>query len=110
MGMHRLLSRKSLPTAIIAANDNIATGIYRVAEERGVRIPDDMSVISFDDFVVARHLRPPLTTFQQPFAQIGASAVEMLFSLMSERSSSPQTLDVGMTLMIRGSVRPPAAP
>jgi len=69
-GAFRLLGRKNLPTAVIACNDPVSIALYQVAHERGLRIPEDVSIISFDNDPETQFLTPPLTTFKQPFAEI----------------------------------------
>ncbi len=69
-----------LPTAIFCASDAIAYGCMEVLTSHGIRIPDDISVVGFDDTMMARMTRPPLTTVCQPFRQMGRRAVELLLS------------------------------
>ena len=87
-------------TAIVAANDRVAFGAYQAAQERGVRIPEDVSVISFDDEYLASYLRPQLTTMQIPYLEMGRAAM----TLVLEGDAPPQTL-VHMPIQERGSVR-----
>lgn len=60
-------------TAIVAGNDNVAFGIYQALAQRGMRVPDDISVISFDDEELARYLRPGLTTARLPYDEMAAT-------------------------------------
>lgn len=92
-------------TAIVAANDRVAFGIYQAAQERGVRIPDDLSVVSFDDEYLASYLRPQLTTMQIPYREMGRTAMELVLD-----GAPPAETLVPMPLMARGSVRDLAAP
>jgi LacI family transcriptional regulator len=68
----------SLPTAIFCSSDAMAYGCIEVLERHGLRVPEDISVVGFDDTLLARVIRPPLTTVRQPFRQMGHRAVEML--------------------------------
>jgi LacI family transcriptional regulator len=85
----KLLSLEKRPTAIFAANDLMAYGVLAAAEELGLRIPEDLSLIGFDDIPLSAHTRPALTTVRQPFSSIGQRAIELLLSLME----SPRPVD-----------------
>jgi LacI family transcriptional regulator len=87
-------------TAIIAANDRVAFGVYQAAQERGLRIPDDLSVVSFDDEYLASYLHPALTTMQIPYLEMGRTAMQLVLN----GDPPPQTL-VSMPLQGRGSVK-----
>lgn len=87
-------------TAIVSANDRVAFGVYQAAQERGLRIPDDLSVISFDDEYLASYLRPTLTTMQIPYLEIGRTALQLLL----DGDAPDQTL-VPMPIQERASVR-----
>ena len=73
-----VLDAHDRPRAVIAATDVIAGAVYRAAQLAGLRIPEDLSVVGFDDTVEASRLSPPLTTIHQPLAEMGAAAVRML--------------------------------
>jgi LacI family transcriptional regulator len=73
-----LLDLDDPPTAIFAANDDMAAAVYRVAGERGLRVPRDLSVCGFDDTPIAGHIYPALTTVRQPTAHMGRLATEQL--------------------------------
>lgn len=87
-------------TAVVTANDRVAFGVYQAAAERGLRIPDDLSVISFDDEYLASYLRPQLTTMQIPYLEMGRLAMDLVL----DEDPPAQTL-VPMPLQDRGSVR-----
>ena len=87
-------------TAIVSANDRVALGVYQAAQERGLRIPDDLSVISFDDEYLASYLRPTLTTMQIPYLEIGRTALQLLLD-----GDAPDRTLVPMPLQERASVR-----
>jgi LacI family transcriptional regulator len=78
----RLLSLPDRPTAIFAANDLSAMGVYQAAEEYGLKIPADLSVIGFDNLFEAAYLNPPLTTIDQSIEKMGTMATEMLVKLV----------------------------
>lgn len=72
------LDMAARPTAIFAANDDMAAGVLSVAHDRGVSLPDDLSVAGFDDTTLARTVWPPLTTIHQPMADLARTAAEIL--------------------------------
>jgi len=74
--------RSTWPSAIFAGNDQMAYGVLQVAEQRGIQIPGDIALVGFDDDLLARHLKPPLTTIHQPFSQMGYKAIELLLTLI----------------------------
>ena len=98
-----LLSEPSRPTAVFACNDNMALGVYRAAHALGLRVPDDLSVIGFDDLVEAGLASPPLTTVRQPIAEIGAAALRSLLDLRAGHPLS-RRLELATELVQRGSV------
>jgi DNA-binding LacI/PurR family transcriptional regulator len=102
----RLLGRGELPTALLCCNDNVAIAVYYACAERGIRIPEQLSVISFDDNPESRFLDPPLTTFRQPFRELGDAAVETILHLLEKRGepAAATRTDVGMSLVVRSSV------
>lgn len=87
-------------TAVVAANDRVAMGIYQAAQERGLRIPDDLSIVSFDDEHLASYLRPRLTSIRIPYFEMGRTALDLVL----DGDAPPETL-VAMPLQDRGSVR-----
>jgi LacI family transcriptional regulator len=92
-------------TALICMNDRLAFGAYQAIQERGLTIPDDISVASFDDDEIATYLRPQLTTARLPYEQMGREAMTML---LNDYGSGPQTHLVPMPVQRRGSVGAPA--
>lgn len=83
-GAQRLLDLAHPPTAIFAANDDMAAGCIRVASQRGLRVPADLSVCGFDDTPIARHIHPALTTVRQPTSEMGRMAtLELLARIRS---------------------------
>jgi LacI family transcriptional regulator len=76
-----LLSLRELPTAVFCYNDRVAMGLYVVLAKAGVRVPDDMSVVGYDNQeVISAHLDPPLTTVQLPHYELGYKGVQKLLS------------------------------
>ncbi|MFG2062267.1 LacI family DNA-binding transcriptional regulator [Micromonospora sp. NPDC048871] len=97
-----LLGRPDRPTAIICMNDRLAFGAYQALGEAGLRIPEEISVISFDDDPTASWLRPGLSTAALPHEQMGRRAVELLLD-----GQAPKQVRVPMPLRRRRSVAPP---
>lgn len=93
-------------TAIFVANDDMAIGLVHGLHDRGFSVPDDLSVIGFDDIPLARHVLPPLTTVRQNFHALGVSVVDMLRAAIEEREI-PQTTRIPAELMVRASSGPP---
>ncbi|WP_188195326.1 LacI family DNA-binding transcriptional regulator [Nonomuraea sp. SYSU D8015] len=106
---HRLLRLPDRPTAIFAANDEQAMGVYQAAYDLGLRIPDDLSVIGFDDLPAIRRAIPPLTTIRQPLTEMAAAAATMLVTLARGEPLQQSRLELGTDLVIRGSTAPPKA-
>lgn len=77
-----LLSLEDRPTAVFASNDLMAYGILEVAAERGVRIPDEIALVGFDDIMPSAHTMPALTTIRQPFFEMGKEAITRLLALV----------------------------
>lgn len=109
-GAARLLGIKNPPTAIFAANDDMAAGVIRVADRLGIRIPAELSVAGFDDIALARLVYPALTTIRQPLAVMADRAVSELISAASAGVELQGTIIVPAELQIRESTGPaPAA-
>jgi LacI family transcriptional regulator len=86
-----LLSRSTRPTAIFAGNDETAAGVYRTAYLRGLKIPDDLTVIGFDDSPLASRLCPSLTTMRQPIRDMGRAAAERVMAKIAGLDALPET-------------------
>jgi LacI family transcriptional regulator, galactose operon repressor len=102
-----LLSSWPECTAIVAANDLIALGIYRTAHEFGRSCPDDLSVVGFNDMPFADKFNPPLTTIHLPLYDLGAQAAGLLLERIQSEASPARTLFLETTLVVRGSTAPP---
>jgi DNA-binding LacI/PurR family transcriptional regulator len=92
-------------TAIFAANDIMAFGVMRELMRSGRSVPDDVSVIGFDDVELASVVHPTLTTIHQPTYEIGKSAVDILLRLTSRANSAPEQRLFGVSLIERESCR-----
>ena len=101
-----LLSPEHGPTAILASSDQLALGVIARAKERGLSVPEDVSVVGFDDIPAAAGADPPLTTVHQDHAQKGLLAGRMLLSRLREEDG-PATGPLATTLVVRGSTSQP---
>lgn len=93
-------------TAIFVANDEMALGIIHGLRENGIRVPEDMSVVGFDDLPMSRHFDPPLTTVRQDFQAVGRKAMEVLQAAIEGRQI-PQRVKIPVELVTRASSCPP---
>lgn len=106
-----LLSRNPRPTAIFAGNDETAAGVYRTAYLRGFKIPDDLTVIGFDDSPLASRLCPSLTTMHQPIRDMGRTAAEKLMARVANLPGPTPSASTFMPrLVVRESSGPPKPP
>jgi DNA-binding LacI/PurR family transcriptional regulator len=92
------------PTALYVGNLMSTLGALDALQEAGVRVPDEMSLITIDEHLVAAHTRPPLTTVRMPLGRMGREAVEMLLSILSGNPAQPHMVDERPVLVPRGSV------
>jgi LacI family transcriptional regulator len=107
---NRLFDLSPRPTAIFASNDEMAAGVVFAARERGIIVPDDLSVIGFDDTPIAAHIWPPLTTVRWPIVSMGrAAARKLVADIVGGEAAEPQPSELPSMLVKRASVAPPAA-
>ena len=100
----RLLDLPQRPDAIVACNDNVAVGLYRAIDERGLRVPRDVAVASFNDISVAQFLNPPLSTVHLPAEEIGEAAVDLLAERATGRAIGKR-VTLSTRMIWRGSTR-----
>ena len=96
-------------TAIVAANDLLALGCYDTLEERGLRCPEDISIVGFNDMPFVDRLRPPLTTVRVPQREIGTVAADLMLQRLSDETDGANAILLEPTLVVRGSTAPPRA-
>ena len=97
---------KNRPTAIFATNDIIARGAYKAVKNRGIRMPEDLSLIGFDDIETSSHLEVALTSISQPIDKMGQMAVEILVERSEKKDSKElQKIVLEPKLVIRESCR-----
>lgn len=106
MAARRLFALPQLPTAVFAANDDMAAGVMWAANECGLKVPRDLSVCGFDDTPMASQLWPPLTTVRQPSRDMGKLAALQLMELLKGRGSG-LLVQVPYSLQLRESTAPP---
>ena len=91
-----IAARTRLPRAIVCANDQSAIGVLHALAHHGISVPDEVAVTGFDDMPVARHLRPQLTSVRQSIQDLGATAFETLFSMISGDGSAARGQDIAL--------------
>ncbi|GAA0514775.1 LacI family transcriptional regulator [Paractinoplanes deccanensis] len=101
--MTRLLERDPRPTAVFAAGDEMAVGAIKAIREAGLRVPDDVAVIGFDDIEVAALVPPGLTTVTQDKTGFGTAAAESLMAMLAGTATPPEPTTLPTTLILRGS-------
>jgi LacI family transcriptional regulator len=99
---HQLFALENRPTAVFAANDDMATGVMWAAGEYGMKVPNDLSVCGFDDTPLARQLWPALTTVQQPSREMGKIAAQQLLNVLRGQGSG-RLVQIPFALQVRGS-------
>ncbi|GAA3818191.1 LacI family DNA-binding transcriptional regulator [Sphaerisporangium flaviroseum] len=103
-----LLDQPDPPTAIFAANDEQALGVYAAIQRRGLCVPDDLSVVGFDDVPMSQWVTPPLTTVRQPIAELAALAVRTLLAHQDGTDLPEGRVELSTKLVVRGSTAPVA--
>ncbi|RCG29871.1 LacI family transcriptional regulator [Sphaerisporangium album] len=101
-----LFDLPEVPTAIFAGCDEIALGVMEAARARGLRVPEDLSIVGFDDTQVARMASPPLTTVRQPLREMGGVAVRTALRLAAGERVDSHHVELATELVVRGSTAP----
>lgn len=102
-GMRRLLEQRPDIEAVFAASDLIAQGILQALHEVGLKVPDDIALVGFDDLPTAQQISPPLTTIRQPTIEKGSEATSMLIELIESGDQQPRSRILPTQLVIRES-------
>jgi DNA-binding LacI/PurR family transcriptional regulator len=97
-----LLTMRKRPTAIFAGSDLQAFGVYEAARQLGIRVPEDLSVVGFDDLPMTRWVGPPLTTIRQPLSEMAATAARLVLGQSSDRR-----VELATSLVVRQSTQAP---
>jgi LacI family repressor for deo operon, udp, cdd, tsx, nupC, and nupG len=108
-GAATLLTMSDRPTALFCESDEMAIGALKRIKEAGLRVPEDISVVGFDDIPLAQYCDPPLTTIAQPAEDFGRHAVEMLIDMIEKKTTPPKPVILPFELTIRESSAPPLA-
>lgn len=104
--MTELLERDDRPTAVFVCNDSMAIGVYEAIHKKNLRIPEDISVIGYDDIAQAKQMTPPLTTIHQPIYEIGLTAVKLITEIVEQGyHTMAHSINLPVELIIRDSVR-----
>jgi LacI family transcriptional regulator len=105
----RLFELPKPPTAIFAFNDNLAIGAVQAARAHGLAVPEDVSIVGFDDIEHATIVTPALTTIRQPLAEMGRTAVSLLSRLLEGQQFETLHIELATRLVVRDSTTPPPA-
>ncbi|HGF7196322.1 substrate-binding domain-containing protein [Vibrio cholerae] len=100
----KLYLRGKLPSALFVSNDMMAMGVIQAASQRGLRVPDDLSLIGYDDVHIAKFMTPALTTIHQPKYRLGKAAVDTLLYRLENPDTTAQVVQLEPTLVVRSSV------
>lgn len=109
-GMQTLLALPEPPTAVFACNDLMAMGAIAAASEAGLRVPADLSIVGFDNSTLAAYTSPALTTVEQPVAEIGRLATEMIIWRAQSADAPRQSRVLSTKLIVRQSTQQPSVP
>lgn len=101
----KLILRDTLPSALFVGNDMMAMGVINAAYKHGLKIPQDISIIGYDDIRLAKFFTPSLTTIHQPKFRLGARAVDTLLERIEEKRSEPKIIQLEPNLVERDSVK-----
>ncbi len=103
--MNKILAQETLPSAVFCCNDVMALGAISAIGEKGLTVPDDISIIGYDNIHASRFYSPPLTTVHQSKSRLGAQAVNLLFRRISDKSGRHDIIELYPELVIRKSVK-----
>ena len=103
IAIHKLLENNPRPTAVLVANDEMAIGAMDAAQQRSLRVPEDLAVIGFDDIQMSALTHPSLTTVRQPMQLLGEAAVTLLFDRLQNSNGQPHHEVLDTSLVIRQS-------
>lgn len=107
-GLNQLLQRGAPPTAVCCASDEIAIGAIRAAKQHGLKVPEELSVVGFDDIAFAEYCDPPLTTVRQPRTEIGQQLMQLMYrEIEGKTPHRDRSVVLPHQLILRGSTLPP---
>ena len=99
----KLLSSSNRPTAIFSPGDIAAIGVYRAIEELGLRIPEDVAVVGYDDIPPAARLSPPMTSVRTSYGDFGVESAQLLVDIIRFKRRSPCQVVIEQSLVVRAS-------
>lgn len=105
--LSELLDTDHPPTAILAINDYLAIAAVAEAQRRGLRVPDDLSILGFGDVDIGRYISPPLTTIHTPWDRMGRFAARLLIESVNDPGLTHASVEMRTELIVRGSTAPP---
>jgi LacI family transcriptional regulator len=105
----KIMSTTPQPTALICMDDYLAVGSIFEAQAMGVRVPEDVSIVGFDDIELAQLVSPPLTTIRTPDREMGAATAECVLDMLEQRAPAAYRRELGFEFLLRGSTAPPPA-
>ncbi|UIX29996.1 LacI family DNA-binding transcriptional regulator [Streptomyces sp. GQFP] len=108
--MLELLDLPEPPTAVFVCSDKMALGVYRALAERKLRVPEDVSVVGFDDLPESRWVTPALTTVRQPLSEMAGAALRLLVRMMAGDRPEGTRTELSTRLVVRGSTAAPGSP
>ena len=103
--MNKILSQDNLPTAVFCCNDLMALGAISAIGEKGLRVPENISIIGYDNIHASRFYSPPLTTVHQSKSRLGVQAVNLLFERINHKSDQKEKIEIYPELVVRKSVK-----
>ncbi|MDU8923949.1 HTH-type transcriptional repressor PurR [Pasteurellaceae bacterium LIM206] len=103
--MNQILAQKEQPTAVFCCNDLTALGAISAITDKGLRVPDDYSIVGYDNVHASRFYAPPLTTIHQSKARLGERALKLLFERIQNKEAKRETIEIHPELVVRKSVR-----
>jgi DNA-binding LacI/PurR family transcriptional regulator len=108
--MNAILNMKRQPTAVFCANDHMAIGAIRAIRERGLRVPEDVSIVGYDDLEAGRYFSVPITTIRPPLHQVGKQSVNLLMENIRDPERQPKQIRFPSELLVRASTGPVREP
>lgn len=93
------------PTAVFCFNDTMALGLMSRLQQKGIRIPDDISVIGYDNIELAEYFSPPLTTVHQPKRRVGKTAFEILLERIKDKEHDKRIFEMHPEIVVRDTVK-----
>jgi LacI family transcriptional regulator len=99
----KLLSLPERPTAIFACNDLMAMGVIKAAASMGLRVPEDLALVGYDDIELASYTNPPLSTIKQPKVEMGLTALQIILDRIGNRESGRQKIQLPVSIVVRSS-------